>query len=69
MASANGTMQRWVDALPWSGHTEFVNAPEETWMVNGTAAGSVRMAKGLSFVKVALAGHMVPMVRCFLPLE
>ena len=60
-------MQRWVDTLPWSGHDEFVTAPEEAWTVNGTAAGSVRTAKGLFFVKVALAGHMVPMVRCSSP--
>ena len=45
--------ERWLDALPWSNATEFQTAKEEIWVVNGTEAGSVRTASGLSFVKIA----------------
>ncbi|KAK9803587.1 hypothetical protein WJX72_002534 [[Myrmecia] bisecta] len=52
---------RWVDAMPWSQAAEFKAAPERPWLVDGKAAGSVKMAGPLAFVKVADAGHMVPM--------
>lgn len=53
--------ERWMNALPWSNATQFNLAPEKTWTVNGTEAGTVRTASGFSMVKVSGAGHMVPM--------
>jgi carboxypeptidase C (cathepsin A) len=53
--------QRWVDALPWSGSGKWAGAPERKWAVNGTEAGTVKNVGPLTFVKVAGAGHMVPM--------
>lgn len=44
--------ERWVDALPWTNSSAFVAAKEHIWDVNGTDAGSVRSAAGLSFVKI-----------------
>ena len=57
--------ERWLDALPWSNATEFQTAKEETWVVNGTEAGSVRSASGLSFVKVADAVRQRASVSAF----
>ena len=48
--------QRWVDAMPWSGHAEWQTTPAQNW-----SGGSVKQVGPLSFVKVASAGHMVPM--------
>ena len=53
--------RRWVDALDWPGREAFAQAPERAWTVRGRAAGSVKEAGGLSFVRVSQAGHMVPM--------
>lgn len=52
---------RWVDALEWSGSSSWEKAPTRDWKVDGELAGSVRSYGPLSFVKVNLAGHMVPM--------
>jgi carboxypeptidase C (cathepsin A) len=51
--------ERWMDALPWGNASDFKAAPEKTWTVNGTEAGTVRTASGFSMVKVSGAGHMV----------
>jgi len=51
----------WVDALEWSGRTEWDRAQDEPWEVDGEHAGTIKTAGGLSFVSVAGAGHMVPM--------
>jgi len=51
----------WVDKLPWEGADDWAAAKEETWTVDGEAAGSVTSAAGLSFLRVFDAGHMVPM--------
>eukprot|EP00891_Asterochloris_glomerata_P005629 jgi/Astpho2/5629/fgenesh1_pm.00079_%23_36_t len=48
--------QRWVDAMPWSGHAEWQTTPAQNW-----SGGSIKQVGPLSFVKVASAGHMVPM--------
>ena len=54
----------WVSTMPWSGMKAFNSAPREPWALsNGTTAGEVQAADGLSFVLVDGAGHMVPMVR------
>jgi len=50
----------YLEAMPWSGESSFINAPNTTWHVNGEAAGSARTADGLTFVVVSEAGHMVP---------
>jgi len=47
----------WTLGLDWSGAKDFVAAPEHDWK-NGK--GSARSAKGLTFLQVYDAGHMVP---------
>eukprot|EP00898_Chlorokybus_atmophyticus_P001230 jgi/Chlat1/2107/Chrsp17S02698 len=53
--------QRWVSAMPWSGQQEYNAARERKWTVDGQYAGLARAAKGLTFLRIAAAGHMVPM--------
>ena len=53
---------RWVNSLPWTGSQAWAASELKPWMVDGSQAGEVRQASGLTFVKVAGAGHMVPMV-------
>ena len=57
--------QRWVDALPWTGSAAWAATDLKPWLVDGSVAGEVKQAQGLTFVKVAGAGHMVPMVSHF----
>jgi len=52
---------RWVSALDWEGQADWNASPDKDWEVHGGSAGSVRQFGPLSFVKVAKAGHMVPM--------
>ena len=53
---------RWVNSLPWVGAEAWATSELKPWFVDGSQAGEVRQVKGLTFVKVAGAGHMVPMV-------
>ena len=53
---------RWVNALPWNGAKAWAASDLRPWLVDGSVAGEVRQAQGLTFVKVHGAGHMVPMV-------
>eukprot|EP00892_Ulva_mutabilis_P009378 jgi/Ulvmu1/6812/UM031_0015.1 len=53
--------RRWVDALQWAGAEDWAAAEDCEWEVGGSAAGSIRQAGPLSFVRVYKAGHMVPM--------
>ena len=53
---------RWVNALPWNGAKAWAASDLRPWLVDGSVAGEVRQAQGLTFVKVHAAGHMVPMV-------
>eukprot|EP00035_Acanthoeca_spectabilis_P022681 m.445179 g.445179 ORF g.445179 m.445179 type:complete len:460 (-) comp19195_c0_seq1:99-1478(-) len=50
----------WTDTFSWSGKAEYAAAPNQTWTVDGQTAGTFRAAKGLTFIKVRDAGHMVP---------
>lgn len=52
---------RWVNAMEWSGHKIFAEAPMLPYMVDGKEAGSLKSYGPLSFLKVHDAGHMVPM--------
>lgn len=51
----------WMDRLRWSGQQHFRDARNSSFVVDGHVAGSVRSADGLTFLRVADAGHMVPM--------
>lgn len=53
--------RRWVDALPWANASGWHAARDRLWTVDGQQAGSFRSAGALSFLRVAQAGHMVPM--------
>lgn len=50
----------WLDALVWSGQTEYLAAKTTKWEVQGKAAGEGKSANGLTFLRVYNAGHMVP---------
>ncbi|KAF9007860.1 Alpha/Beta hydrolase protein [Cyathus striatus] len=52
--------EAWINALDWSGQKDMLAAEKKPWIVDGQKAGKVRSAKGLSFVTVDGAGHMVP---------
>ncbi|KAJ2802840.1 hypothetical protein H4R21_002263 [Coemansia helicoidea] len=47
--------------LEWCGKTSFNAAPDTKWSVGSNAAGELRTANNLSFLRVFEAGHMVPM--------
>eukprot|EP00743_Colponemidia_sp_Colp-15_P001425 GILK01001563.1.p1 GENE.GILK01001563.1~~GILK01001563.1.p1 ORF type:complete len:459 (-),score=65.39 GILK01001563.1:173-1549(-) len=53
--------EAWVNALEWEGKDEFVGASEKSWSAYDKAAGVARSARGLTFLRVFDAGHMVPM--------
>ncbi|XP_038715013.1 serine carboxypeptidase 3-like [Tripterygium wilfordii] len=50
---------RWVDAMKWSGDVDFRRAQNVSFFVGDSEAGELRSHKGLSFLKVFQAGHMV----------
>jgi cathepsin A (carboxypeptidase C) len=55
--------ERWTLALEWSGQAEFAAEPLRPWAVGDNfskgRAGLARSAKGLTFVTIDEAGHMV----------
>eukprot|EP00741_Cyanophora_paradoxa_P009851 tig00001657_g9542.t1 len=51
----------WTSAMEWSGRAAFNAAPMANWTVAGRPAGAAKSANGLTFLRVADAGHMVPM--------
>ena len=52
----------WTLALQWKGGDAFRAATDEEWTAGGDGrAGVVRSAKGLTFLQIHEAGHMVPM--------
>jgi len=53
--------QSWVTQLKWPGHDGFVQAPTNDWKVAGQVAGQVKTYKGLTFLGIEKAGHLVPM--------
>mmetsp|Transcript_23819 Transcript_23819/g.28753 ORF Transcript_23819/g.28753 Transcript_23819/m.28753 type:complete len:461 (-) Transcript_23819:114-1496(-) len=54
---------RWTDAMVWPGQYEFGNFTSVPWTPEGASApaGEAKHAKGLTFLKVYKAGHMVPL--------
>lgn len=52
---------RWIGALDWSTRDEFLSTPWTPWKVDGAVAGHIRSAGRLTQVRVAGAGHLVPM--------
>jgi len=53
--------QAWTNKLEWSGAAGFKAAPNTTYTVDGDDKGSFKSFKGLTFMKLAGAGHLVPM--------
>jgi len=49
-----------LDTMEWPGQSGFLKAKNETWIVDGKAAGSVRSFAWLTYLIVNNAGHMVP---------
>jgi carboxypeptidase C (cathepsin A) len=52
----------WTSNLEWPGKTAFNESPFNNWTVQGKVAGYVKAAKGLTFLEIANAGHLAPMV-------
>ncbi|KAF7367689.1 Carboxypeptidase [Mycena sanguinolenta] len=56
--------ERWTLALEWSGQAAFAAEPLHPWAIGDDftkgRAGLARSAKGLTFVTIDKAGHMVP---------
>jgi cathepsin A (carboxypeptidase C) len=50
----------WTSNLAWPGQGEFMNKPMLPWSSSQGVAGTVRSARGFTFVRVYAAGHMVP---------
>ena len=50
----------WLDALEWSGADKYAQVETSLWNVSGVAAGEIKSAHGLTFLRVYEAGHMVP---------
>lgn len=50
--------------MQWPGQAAFNSAPNVTWHANSSSgalpSGSAVSAQGLTFLRVARAGHMVP---------
>lgn len=55
--------QRWVRDMDWAGKEEFNKSPLKQWIPTtmNKAAGEFQSARGLTFMRVYEAGHMVPM--------
>mmetsp|Transcript_90247 Transcript_90247/g.254661 ORF Transcript_90247/g.254661 Transcript_90247/m.254661 type:complete len:516 (-) Transcript_90247:161-1708(-) len=51
----------WVEQLPWAHQQEWAAAPRVDFVLDGQSRGKVQSARGLSFMQVYNAGHMVPM--------
>ncbi|SCV71424.1 BQ2448_3012 [Microbotryum intermedium] len=53
-------VERMIEGLEWGGFKGFNDAPALDWTVDGRLAGSWKSARGLTFVNVLDASHMVP---------
>ena len=49
----------WTMSLEWEGAPNFQKEGDHSWNVDGEAAGEARTYKGLTFLRVHDAGHMV----------
>ncbi len=54
--------EAWVKALEWEGKEGFNTVKVKKWIteISSIHAGDVRSYKGLTFLRVFEAGHMVP---------
>jgi len=50
----------WSNNMKWPSQTDYVNAKNLTWLVNGKSAGFWKSADNLAFLVVDNAGHMSP---------
>jgi carboxypeptidase C (cathepsin A) len=53
--------QAWTNKLEWSGSAGFTMAKNTTYTVDGENKGSFKSFNGFTFMKLASAGHLVPM--------
>ncbi|GAB5370129.1 hypothetical protein AAMO2058_001465400 [Amorphochlora amoebiformis] len=53
--------EAWTLQLDWPGKAGFNAASASAWSVDGKTAGYLRSFKGLSFLRILDAGHMVPL--------
>ncbi|KAF6141855.1 hypothetical protein GIB67_003226 [Kingdonia uniflora] len=49
---------RWVHAMEWSGHKQFVGSPTVPFVVDGTKAGQMKSYGSLSFLNVSPSIHL-----------
>ncbi|KDE04968.1 hypothetical protein, variant [Microbotryum lychnidis-dioicae p1A1 Lamole] len=53
-------IERLIEGLTWKGETGFGTEKAKDWSVNGKPAGQWTTARGLTYVKITDASHMVP---------
>ncbi|KAL8283707.1 hypothetical protein RQP46_005502 [Phenoliferia psychrophenolica] len=53
-------IERMIENLSWGGEVGFGNVTALDWRVDGKRAGTWTSARGLTYVKIADASHMVP---------
>lgn len=53
--------EAWTHATKWKSQTDFQSQDYSDWQVDGKSAGKLKQFGNLHFLKVADAGHMVPM--------
>lgn len=53
--------EAWTHEVNWDHKTDFNAGNYSDWNVEGKAAGALKTAKNLKFLRVFDAGHMVPM--------
>ncbi|KAF9561535.1 serine carboxypeptidase [Agrocybe pediades] len=61
--------EQWPRLLEWTGQKEFAGTPLREWFVDGEKVGVTRSAKGLTYLTVDGAGHMVPFDKPVVALE
>jgi cathepsin A (carboxypeptidase C) len=53
--------EEWTNQLVWKHQEQFKHKNYRGWKVNGENAGAIKRVDNLAFLRVANAGHMVPM--------
>ena len=60
--------QEWTNKLQWAGASGFAKAANTTYKLDGQAVATYKSYGGLTFMKIANAGHLVPMVSILIDL-
>ena len=53
-------LKAWALEMEWLGKEFFNRQPDKLWFVDGKSVGEVRTGRGLTFLRIFEAGHIVP---------